>query len=181
MHDGIASEYRAFLSALQRDPHCRQSCSIDAVAGGPGKMVYCLAMPQEWWTKIRPTKIERVTTDSEPEYEFDLFVNSAGLSWRSRYEGVEIPWSSVTSMNFKVDGPRDRDSYRSLGWVMGPGSPLFFAIIRKVELRRSASTLVVRHGESHSSVRLKVNRRSDILRKALKPAFNQSRRPAETE
>jgi hypothetical protein len=133
-------------------------------------------MDQEWWSKIRPTKIEQVSLDPEPEFVFDLYVSSEGLRWRSKFEAVDIPWSSVTSMNFKVSGPRDRDSYRSLGWVMGPGSPLFFAMIRKVPLRRSASALIVQHGDPQEMVTLRVGRRSDLLRRVLKPAFKQSRR-----
>ena len=135
-------------------------------------------MAQEWWSKVRPTKIERVTLDSEPEFVFDLYVNPEGLQWRSTFETVDIPWSSVTSMNFEVTEPRDRDSYRSLGWVMGPGSPLFFALFRKLQLRRSSSTLVVRYGEAQEVVMLRVGRRSDVLRHLLKPAFKQSRKVA---
>jgi hypothetical protein len=135
-------------------------------------------MAQEWWSNMRPTKIERVALVSEPEYFFDLYVNPEGLRWRSKFEAVDIPWSSVTSMNFKVTEPRDKDSYRSLGWVMGPGSPLFFALIRKLQLRRSSSTLVVRYGEAQGLVTLKVGRRSDILWHLLKPAFKRSRKLA---
>jgi hypothetical protein len=131
-------------------------------------------MAQEWWSRIRSTKIERVALDSEPEFIFDLYVNAEGLQWHSKIEAVDIPWSSVTSMNFKVSEPGDRDSYRSLGWVMGPGSPLFFALIRKLQLRRSSSTLVVRYGEAQRLATLRVNRRSDVLWNLLKPAFKQS-------
>jgi hypothetical protein len=135
-------------------------------------------MAQEWWSKMRPTTIERVALDSDPEFLFDLYVNSEGLSWHSKFETVDVPWSSVTNMNFKIAEPRDRDSYRSLGWVMGPGSPLVFALIRKLRLRRSSSTLVVQYGTAQELVTLRVGRRSDVLWHLLKPAFKQSQRLA---
>lgn len=133
-------------------------------------------MTQEWRSSIRPTKIERVALETEPEFFFDLYVNPDGLRWQSQLEATFVPWSSVTSMNLKLADRRDRDSYRSLSWVMGPASPLFFALIRKLELRRSASTLVVRYGTEQKLVALRVRQRSDILWRVLKPAFKQAPR-----
>jgi hypothetical protein len=119
-----------------------------------------------------------VALDSDPEFFFDLYVNPDGLRWRSRFDAVDIQWSSVTRMNFKINEPRDRDSYRSLGWVMGPGSPIFFAVMRKLRLRRSSSTLAVRYGEPQQVATLRVGRRSDILWRQLKPAFKLAQRMA---
>jgi hypothetical protein len=135
-------------------------------------------MTQEWWSNIRPTKIERVALDSQPEVVFDLYVNSEGLHWRSEFEVVNIPWSSVTSVNFKVAETRDGDSYESLGWVLGPASPAFFALLRKLQRRRSASTLVVQHRDPQGLVTLRVSRQSNVLWQVLKPAFKRAQKLA---
>jgi hypothetical protein len=79
-------------------------------------------------------------------------------------------------MNFQIGEARDGDSYESLAWVLGPASPAFFALLRKLQRSRAASTLIVQHRDPQGLVTLRVSQQSDVLWKVLKPAFKRARK-----